>query len=62
MGVGYIYKIENKINGKVYIGQTTQDIRKRLSQHKCKTLNRTVINKVINKYGSENFSFEMIKK
>lgn len=27
--MGYIYKIQNKINGKVYIGQTVKTLEKR---------------------------------
>ena len=29
--MGYIYKIENKLNGKVYIGQTTKTVEKRFN-------------------------------
>lgn len=32
--MGYIYKITNNINGKVYIGQTTRTIEKRFNEHK----------------------------
>lgn len=28
-----IYRFKNKINGKVYIGQTTKSLRKRVTQH-----------------------------
>lgn len=31
--MGYIYMLENKINGKIYIGQTIRLIQKRLKQH-----------------------------
>ena len=29
--MGYIYKIENKLNGKKYIGQTIKSLEKRFS-------------------------------
>ena len=58
-----IYKIENKINGKVYIGQS-QNIFKRWSVHgninkagNCKM----AIAKAITKYGVENFKFEILE-
>ena len=41
-----IYKIENKVNGKVYIGQTTQGFNKRISGHK-KALKGNIITKKI---------------
>jgi group I intron endonuclease len=31
--MGYIYMLKNKVNGKIYIGQTTRPIRKRLGEH-----------------------------
>lgn len=62
-----IYKIENLINGKVYIGQS-KDIKKRWSEH-CKIsqkLNeqyrRSYIHNAIQKYGLENFSFIVIEQ
>ena len=32
--IGYIYKITNKVNGKVYIGQTITTVQRRWNQHK----------------------------
>ena len=32
--MGYIYKITNKVNGKIYIGQTVKTVEKRFQQHK----------------------------
>lgn len=55
-----IYKIKNKINGKIYIGQST-DIAKRWNEHKrCK--DNCVIHKAIRKYGAENFEFSVIQE
>ena len=58
--VGFIYKYENKINHKVYIGQTT-DLVSRKSSHRYKS--SFVISKFYNavrKYGWDNFSFDII--
>ena len=58
-----IYKIENLINGKCYIGQSI-DVNRRLIDHKCK-LNgnyhyNTHLQRSYNKYKLENFKFELI--
>jgi group I intron endonuclease len=53
-----IYKATNKINSKIYVGQTTKKIEERMKSHlkKCKT----IFSKAINKHGFENFIFEII--
>lgn len=53
-----IYKITNKLNGKVYIGQSI-DIDKRWRQHMT-AKDDVLIHKSIQKYGAENFSFEIL--
>ncbi len=56
-----IYKITNKINGKVYIGQTVQSLHKRWGQH-CRTDQSycRLLSHAIQKYGRENFTIEQI--
>ena len=49
-----IYKIENKINGKCYIGQTVQPLEKRIRRHQRES-GCHVIYRAIQKYGIENF-------
>ena len=61
--MGYIYKITNKINGKIYIGQTKNSIKTRMGKHysRAKTgEGKTGIDAAIRKYGKENFSVEQI--
>ena len=56
-----IYKIQNLINGKVYIGQII-NIERRFHQHKYDDSQNSVIHRTIKKYGIENFSFEVIEE
>lgn len=55
-----IYKIQNKINGKIYIGQTVGTLQHRISQHKSNSKKKSVINMAIRKYGWDNFVAEVI--
>ena len=55
-----IYKIENLINGKIYIGQSI-DIQRRFQEHKRDTDNCR-IHQALRKYGIENFSFEIVEE
>lgn len=57
-----IYKITNKINGKVYIGQTVQDLKERWYGHCRAVSNCTAIARAMKKYGKENFTIEQIDK
>ncbi len=57
-----IYKSTNKITGKIYIGQTTHTLDKRIKGHineSKKDKNRPFLLS-INKYGVDNFTFETI--
>ena len=54
-----IYKITNKLNNMVYIGQAS-DLKERLSQHKQKRF--VPIDMWINMIGVENFDFEIVEE
>lgn len=64
MKKGTIYIIKNKVNKKVYIGQTTININERFKQH---MKNSTINSKnqkfyiAIKKYGKENFYIEALE-
>lgn len=59
-----IYKITNKVNNKIYIGSSI-NIEYRFYEHKIKLKSNSHINKHLqstyNKYGKDNFSFEILK-
>ena len=62
----YIYKIENKINGKIYIGKTLKTIEERWREH-CKDFQRERCEKrplysAMNKYGIENFIVKEVEQ
>ena len=52
--MGYIYMLKNKINGKIYIGQTIRNVEKRLEEHRKKSRCIAIYN-AIQKHGWENF-------
>lgn len=54
-----IYKIENKINHKIYIGQSVNPA-KRFKQHCNTNKYNSLITKAIEKYGENNFSLEIL--
>lgn len=53
-----IYKIQNKINGKIYIGQTVRTLKERIEEHKRNK--KSKISKAIKKYGINNFDIQVI--
>ena len=58
--IGYIYKFENKVNGKIYIGKT-KNINNRIYQHSHITKYRnTKFGNAIKKYGIDMFNFDVL--
>lgn len=62
--IGYIYKIINTINGKVYIGQTTRTVESRMKQHfvesKRDRSKKYSLYRAFNKYGIDSFIVETL--
>ena len=59
--MGYIYLITNKIDGKKYVGQTlVNDVHKRWKQHFQNNSNCIYLKNALEKYGKDNFKFQII--
>jgi group I intron endonuclease len=54
---GTVYIIQNKLDGKAYVGQTTIPFKSRLSNHVQK--NKSLVGRAINKHGIENFDISL---
>lgn len=59
--VCYLYKITNKINGKIYLG-ITKNPKTREYKHFACTSKHGLMTHAIQKYGKENFTFEVLCK
>jgi len=58
--MGYIYKIRNKIDNKIYVGQTIGDLERRWKTHLNTGSNCRYLKSAINKYGVDNFEFKLV--
>ena len=63
MEYGYIYIIKNKINEKVYIGQTLRSVEERFKQHMKPSNHKKhyKLYRAMNKYGNDNFYYEILE-
>ena len=61
---GYIYKIYNDVNDKLYYGQTTITVKNRWKQHKNSNANKSkqAIHYAMEKYGKDKFHIEEVEK
>jgi len=59
-----IYRAINKINGKMYIGQTIQSLRKRKSGHRYEAKNgmKRLFCEAVRKYGIKGFNWEILEE
>ncbi len=60
---GIIYKVTNKVNGKIYIGQTIKSLNVRRNRHISDALldkSNAYFHNAIRKYGKKNFKWEII--
>ena len=64
--MAYIYKIENDINQKIYIGKTENSLRKRFQEH-CRDARKNTeehrpLYAAMKKYGEEHFHISLIEE
>lgn len=66
--MGFVYKITNSINGKMYIGQTSRDIFVRWKEHirdssdKPSSVYFSLLHRAIRKYGADAFEVECVEE
>lgn len=64
--MGYIYKIKNDINDKLYIGKTEFNIHKRFAEHCHDCLKKDIDNRPLYKamslHGINHFAIELIEE
>lgn len=63
--MGFIYKISNSINNKIYIGQTKRSIAERFKQHEydyCHKRYNSLLHQAMRELGFKNFSIEEIEE
>jgi len=58
--LGIIYKATNVINNKVYIGQTIKSLEQRKHRHESGKHELFIFQRAIQKYGKENFDWEIL--
>lgn len=59
--LGIIYIITNKVNSKVYIGQTRKELSERMRHHFSKYETCTKLKKAIEQYGKDNFIYNVLE-
>lgn len=59
--LGIIYIITNKVNSKVYIGQTRKSLSERMRHHFSKYETCTKLRKAIEQYGKDNFIYNVLE-
>lgn len=57
-----IYKITNKINGKIYVGQSIDIYKRWLSHERSTNTSNSILHRAFRKYGIDNFLFEIIER
>lgn len=59
---GVIYKYTNQIDGKVYVGQTINEYKRRQAHKRCYGIWRSHFHSAIKKYGYSSFKYEILEE
>jgi group I intron endonuclease len=59
---GIVYSVENKINNKLYVGQTIRKHPRRKNQHINDPEKSSAIDRSIQKYGKDNFEWKILEE
>lgn len=60
--MGLVYKVVNRVNGKVYVGKTTKTLAARRVDHLAIRVGRQVFQHALAKYGADNFAWEVLEE
>ena len=62
--MGYIYKIQNKTNNKIYVGKTVNTVHEHWLEHieEAKAGDSTLLHQAIRKYGIDGFFIDTVEK
>ena len=61
--MGFVYKIQHKVNSKIYIGITVRNLEQRWKEHGYKRTSKTcrsLINEAIQRDGKDSFTYEVV--
>lgn len=63
---GVVYKVQNKVTGKIYVGQTTKTISQRWTEHVYDSIGKkskdrgSYLHEAVRKYGPDNFDISVL--
>lgn len=61
---GIVYKVTNRINEKIYVGQTVTSLKQRRCVHECEARNKSecCFHRAIRKYGEKTFEWAVVER
>ena len=57
-----IYKIKNRLNGRIYVGQTRRPLKERIAEHMRQSRRKSYIDRAIKKHGIKNFEISILEE